>query len=246
MTFEDIGRYECVKERIIAWRVQWDEVRVEAALGPTIADLLLLYRGVPVGIIEICATHAVEEYKAQVLCLIGIPWIEVKADAALYDETAPWTPAKPLQLLRAGTDPPWICGKCGWFIDRCRPFKVEAFKILDVYCTQGAWLREVVVVKASRVDNFVQSVWLESYNGTKVADCLPSPDGPRQRTAEYDSLLQACEALHRANIAVLDSPSGWQFDRNPKSAFVHELFPPRLKWEPLLGQWISHQPAGTV
>jgi hypothetical protein len=79
---------------------------VEASRIPDI----VLYRGDQlVGAIEVFHTHAVDEEKAAILAALKVPWIEVRADERLIQQSRAWTARELLPIHREGPAKPWRC-----------------------------------------------------------------------------------------------------------------------------------------
>src|SRR5206468_12121927 len=62
----------------------------------------------PTAVIEVLVSSRVVPEKAAALARLGVPWIEVQADATLADPDG-WTPAVPLTVVRTSIDGEWRC-----------------------------------------------------------------------------------------------------------------------------------------
>ena len=81
---------------------EWTSVEVEKYVGTHKPDIVLYRDGLPVGAVEVFATHAVDERKAEALQALGVPWAEVRASDIHFSASSlrAWKLSKPLPTYR--------------------------------------------------------------------------------------------------------------------------------------------------
>jgi hypothetical protein len=99
----------CDRMLATTWAEPWDDVKVEHRLDHARRpDILLLRKGKPVGAVEILASHAVTDEKANVLAATGLPWVEIDADPARR-RTSDWNVDEPVDARRVNAVQHWRC-----------------------------------------------------------------------------------------------------------------------------------------
>src|SRR5207245_6812110 len=99
----------CTAERVTAFAEAWNDVRLEHDVGERRRpDIVLMRDRGPTAAIEVLVSSRVVPEKAAALARLGVPWIEVQADATLADPDG-WTPAVPLAVVRTSIDGEWRC-----------------------------------------------------------------------------------------------------------------------------------------
>lgn len=101
---------ECARTHFRVWLEGWDAVEVEHALDTRRPDIVLLKGGQAIGAVEIFVTHQVSAEKAADLRSLKIPWIEVKASPAFYEQG--WTAEQPLMIHKTEPESNWRCDGC--------------------------------------------------------------------------------------------------------------------------------------
>jgi hypothetical protein len=104
------GVRECSATGPRLWLEGWDEVVVEHGLESRRPDIVLLKGRRAVAAVEVFVTHRVDAAKAADLRAGGVPWIEVKATPALYEQN--WTTGLPLDIFRSEPGGGWTCDAC--------------------------------------------------------------------------------------------------------------------------------------
>jgi hypothetical protein len=104
------GVRDCPETGPRLWLEGWDGVEVERGLESRRPDIVLLKGGQAVGAVEVFVSHRVDAAKAADLRACGIPWVEVKATPALYEQN--WTTERPLDVFRSEPAGGWTCGRC--------------------------------------------------------------------------------------------------------------------------------------
>jgi hypothetical protein len=103
----------CPKTRERVWLASWDRVELESRVGSLEASLIpdiTLYRGDElVGAIEVFHTHAVDDEKAAILAALEVPWIEVRADERMIEQSRAWTAREPLPIHSESSAKRWRC-----------------------------------------------------------------------------------------------------------------------------------------
>lgn len=94
------GSKNCLGPIEQPWLSAIDDVRLEEALGDRIPDISLFSQGTPIGVIEICVTHAVDSLKERYFLDMGISWIEIRASESLYTGSTAWRSGQPLHPSR--------------------------------------------------------------------------------------------------------------------------------------------------
>jgi hypothetical protein len=141
--FATDGPSECCDgSRERAWLSGWTRVELEFRVGSRIPDITLLRDEVAMGAIEVFAANAVSDEKAADLERMGIPWLEVRANAQLYEGASPWQFTAALPVHREGPATAWRCAAC---VHRQRKIedklkncdRVHCARIVDYYYRTG-------------------------------------------------------------------------------------------------------------
>lgn len=99
------------------WLEDWDDVRLEQFVGNWKADIVIYRKEEPIAIIEICATHQMDESKRLGYSELNIQWVEVEASEKIFliDDTVGrlWNIGTPLQYkVCEPVVPTFICEDC--------------------------------------------------------------------------------------------------------------------------------------
>lgn len=226
-----------------AWMTDWDEVIVEARLpsadGCRRPDIVLCRQRRAIGAIEVLVSHAVGDEKAAALAAAGVPWVEIRADAAeLLDGDAAWSVDRPLPVERAarGTAPApqaddssgsWRCPRHEqahrvWTAETAARRAAEAeaerrvsvlrgARVVDIYHAGGARDRVIYRVDEQLLDGHVYALALRR-GGLEVAS-QPARDSAESKRSAWAALCSAyaadVERLAARPGAFADSPMRW-------------------------------------
>ena len=185
------GRPECLRSRHGAWEVAWDAVRVEYRLDPLRPDIAALAGGRIAGALEVRVTHAVDTAKAKILAQLGVPWLEVEADEALYAGPTPWTPTQTLPVVSRGPAV-WRCSSRQYThnqaveLARTRYMPI-ALRLVDYYFPSGNIYRAIYWVEDRWHDGELAGRRLREEDRTLLELRAPLPPDARDR------LRRACQ-----------------------------------------------------
>ena len=237
------GRFGwCSNSRGSVWQRDWDEVMVEKGLGSVRPDLLLLRSGSPIAAVEVFATHAVDEAKRGVLASLGIPWIEVQAQPALYEGEG-WNGVEPLAVRdRHPSQETWHCREHLEEVERmrraalCRTLRV---RIVDYFFLGGGFYRDVFLISAYIPDGRKAAlVWAHCIDTNKfqLTDNNPTRERTLPRLAK--GVEAWLEAKRRCGV-IVDSPMGWMrpdWLQSPQ-LLDFQQYPARYRWSPGKREW---------
>lgn len=250
---QDGTRERCPPAEVLALPHRWDGIRIEQGFPSVRADLLLTLRGAPVLAIEVCATHAVDEGKAEKYRLLGLPWIEVPAHTLLPEEAPAWSPPRPLPTLASSHRPlPWRCRRHEllWqaHLDtEANGVHPAAWRMVHLYRTDGGIAAAKVKVEPlllqmmeKREDGEPVSAWLER----------EASDSPLRPPVAVSSREEAARLLHTHFLAwarwtraergiVIDSPMTWTEGAPPPKRERPALFPERMRMNPHSGSFVG-------
>lgn len=221
----DIGTsLRCEATNVVTFISTWEDVRVEHGIGSLRPDILLLREGTPLAAIEVYATHEVPAEKVEALAALGLTWIEVKADPALYDPEHPWTADTPLGALRREPATEWRCRYCTEVMeDRERQRQEEERRaayqarlrrkwamVVDVYRPTGRHFREVIwTITEVDGDRIVSAqLWKERLGKLMGKVVLRNGDLGKARQI-LGSKFQRWVDYHERNGAIVDRVTGW-------------------------------------
>jgi hypothetical protein len=241
----------CARLRTRSWSVApWDEVAVELAIGSRRPDISLLSGGKAVAAIEVLVSHAVDEAKAADLRDAGLPWIEVRADPALYSGGTAWTSVDPLRVHRSGPDAGWTCEAHETAQQRVRDAREAAerqrlarvaeearrreyhranrevcwlVRIADFYYPTGKKFRELFEMVVRVANGAVTSAWLETASHGVVARArqFDRASVSRELNAAFVGYLERM----RNRGAIVDSPMRWERPAPLNLEFLEERDP---------------------
>lgn len=191
----------CDAVRDVTWLEGWDDVAVEAHIAAPGAvrrpDVLLRQQGRPVGAIEVLVSNRVSVEKADALARLGVPWVEVQADARVADGAGATGSLLPLAVGRIGP----AMAPDGWRCDlhARRETLLRAARVVDVYRDAGFRDRRIYRIDEARMEGTTRSLSLRR-------------DGREVGAAPYDgtpeSRREAWAALQAAFAADLDADTG--------------------------------------
>lgn len=234
------------------WATDWDEVAIEYRFGQRVPDIMLLKAGEPVGAIEVFATHRVDDEKAAALRELGVPWLEVKADEALFAAETAWTCALPLRAEQEGPRRSWRCppheAERLAEIERRRHSTVTvAARIVDVYYPSGKRFRALWTVEERLTDGAPVSarVLMNDQVQLELPVATSDPTSPERRAVRkkfqrtFDAWSERCAKSAR----FVDSPMKWTSAEHARQvaelAFDFRYFPRRYVWAPSRSDWWS-------
>jgi hypothetical protein len=235
----------CRASELSEWVADWDEVRVEHAIPSIRADLMLLASGRPIGAIEVCASHAVDEGKAARYRDLGVPWVEVPAER-ITDLWRPlWEGDSPLPVLADSQGAPWRCPRHGrlfaaWTDHQSNGVHRLAGRFVHVYRTDGGLSASLlraeripVAAYERREDGRCAEAWLvredtDARLGQPV--CTPDRDGA-MRTL-HRAFADWVRWTRESRGAVVDSPMRWLPADAMPTRDLDTLFPQRARWDP--------------
>lgn len=215
----------CEERRERVWLEAWDRVELERRVGDEraarIPDVVLYRSGIVVGAIEVFHSHAVDDAKAETLAALEVPWVEVRADEALFATESAWTLDAPLPAYRIGPAGRWRCatheGARRAMLEaevREREAarhtrRVCAVKLVDVLYPSGKSFRNVYSVVELNTDGVPHAVALE-----RSGDALLTlPYGSAPKAALWARLQERCAAdifaVEQRRGARTDSPMAW-------------------------------------
>ena len=222
----------CPNRETHAWLTGWDEVCVETGVstenGIRRPDILLRSQGDVVAAIEVVVTHRIDEEKAQALASIGVPWVEVAADPAIFAYNGGWECTSPLPIVRRSDVRDWRCEQhqvayARWLADEQRmraeaaeharhTVRIAAARVLDVYYPRGKWYRHIYRVEDHRTDGITHTVVLYRGMDSLIRVRLDDNSPPTRNAAwarvraRYDA--DVLSVVQRKN-AIADSPMDW-------------------------------------
>lgn len=242
----DVAAGRCGRRDEEHWLDGWDEVRVEHAMPAVRADITLLRRGRVIGAIEVHATHAVDETKAERYGGLGVPWIEVPAERVAASWGARWTADRPLPVTRDSALHPelWRCPRharlhAAWLDVERNGVHRLATRIVHIYRTDGGRTGGEL-----RTDRVRLSMFEQRRDGVMVEAWLAREDrdggiGSPVQTADRGA---AMAMLHRTFLewvrwtrderrAVVDSPMRWADPAQIPARGIDDVFPQRACWD---------------
>lgn len=242
----------CGNTQARVWAADWDEVAIEYRFGQRVPDVMLLKAGAPVGAIEVFATHRVDDEKAAALRELGVPWLEVKADEALFAAETAWTCALPLRAEQEGPRRSWRCppheAERLAEIERRRHSTVTvAARIVDVYYPSGKRFRALWTVEERLTDGAPVSarVLMNDQVQLELPVATSDPTSPERRAVRkkfqrtFDAWSERCAKSAR----FVDSPMKWTSAEHARQvaelAFDFRYFPRRYVWAPSRSDWWS-------
>lgn len=244
----------CLRGPVQNWAIEWDEVVVEHAMPSVRADLMLLRAGRPVLAIEICATHAVDDRKAEKYRELGVPWIEVAAAAVAPEAGVPWRSESPLPTLANGAADPvfWRCARhealyAAYVDHQLNGVHPIAWRQVHLYRTDGGISAGTVKVDTTilwamtrRAGGEPVEVWVEHESRD---DPLrpPTPVGPDDEPLRlaHRHFLSWARWLRDARGATVDSPMAWQQGAPERPSERALLYPERLRWNQQTGSFVG-------
>lgn len=249
---EERSTERCRRGPIREWTGGWDEVLVEHTVPSLRADLMLVAAGKPVLAIEIYATHAVDELKAEKYRELGIPWIEVPASAVAPEAGQPWTPASPLPTLGDSTAEPvnWRCprheGLYAAYVDHQQNGEHPiAWRQAHLYRTDGG-----INAGNVKVDTVILWAMTRREGGEPVEvwverETHDRPLRPRVRIGDRAAALRHAHQhfvdwarwLRNERRTTVDSPMSWQQGTPERRAERAKLYPERLRWNQQTGSF---------
>ncbi len=211
----------CEGAHTLEWVSGWDQVAVELSLGSRRPDITLLRDGLPMALIEVHATNAVDDAKASDLLALGSKWLEVHAAPSIYSGDSPWDGTEPLEGKLGGLENPWTCGPCRALVEEERSRREQErhtrlngrherlVRIVDYYFRTGKKYRDVYYVFEQRRDGQVVELSLMR-RGRKgeVLIRVPGPPGSEAMRQLRDRYRQELDSVRRRG-AVVDSPMKW-------------------------------------
>jgi hypothetical protein len=204
---------------------RWQEVRVEHGVGERRRpDIVLLRHGQPLAAIEVLVSNRVTPEKAEALSNLGVPWIEVRADARLASPHG-WTASQPLPAERSSAGGEWRCQThsrlhAEALMDAAerqaaareaerRTAVLRAARVVDIYRATGARDRFIYKVVETLVDGESRSIRLE--RDRIVVFSLDAPSFVDVRSAWPPLRLAFTEDVERLSRdgGLSDSPMRW-------------------------------------
>jgi hypothetical protein len=129
----------------------WDRVQVELRLGTRQPDIVLSRGGRAVGAVEVFATHAVDREKAAALAAMGLPWLEVRAQAILRPDGA-WMPPTLLPVHRSAPSGAMPCAPCVDAAAAKAEAQQRAARAAEAAARELALRRDAAAREASRAE----------------------------------------------------------------------------------------------
>jgi hypothetical protein len=255
---------DCAESLDRVWVTSWDAVRLESGVGDgavrRVPDVILEKNGVAVAAIEVLVSHAVDADKAQALASSGVPWIEVRATAALCNDPG-WSIDQALPIHRASFDGNWLCDRHQLTYDiaadgqRLRQLReaqapryarvVTAARIVDVY-RRGGWSERLVYeVEESTQDEELKTISLRR-SGTLIASFVAEGESAAAFRARAAPLVKrAYDAdvaeLRRQRGVQTDSPMRWA--KGAGAAILvgsPDRLPRRYRFDTRMQRWVLH------
>lgn len=257
----------CEETNDVAWVGGWDAVRVEHGLADhRRPDILLLRAGEPIGAVEIVVSNKVSDEKAAALATLGVPWVEIDADAR-FTRPGTWQIDQPIDARRVNDAAAWRCAVHSAEYatrqavravrerapdDCARTTTLRAARVVDVYRSTGGRERFIYrIVEESVVGSSSRHRLLR---GTAEVAVIEVNDERSDRDAAH--LLQVAfredvSRLARDDGAFSDSPMHWAreaaaefivqealFDRRlPDPTVLATTYPRRWFYAPQSTQW---------
>ncbi|HEY0970046.1 MAG TPA: competence protein CoiA family protein [Gemmatimonadales bacterium] len=267
---------QCEESGVRLWLAGWDRVEMERELRGDDdirrPDIVLMRGSMVVGAIEVRHSHAVGVEKAHRLAALGVPWVEVEADARLADAGTEWTCDRPLPIVRGEPGGGWRCARHVHLLHEWRARRVREAAVGPTPERPAARLRAVRLVDllyptggSTRLLYSIEDVSREGAPPTHVL----RRDGQLVReVASQDVDDEAVEALMDGIVdeelrritasrrATVDSPMHWM--RGAVAERVRELFeardwealerthPRRWRWARARGQWFRPRDLSSI
>ncbi|HEU4993647.1 MAG TPA: competence protein CoiA family protein [Gemmatimonadaceae bacterium] len=230
-----VGSEACDLGHEETWTSAWDDVVVETRVGvatPLRPDILLQRAGHAIGAIEIRVSHAVDERKAAALDGAGVPWIEVRGDAAMLAGASEWSADRPLPIASEGGGDatgawgPWRCPRhaaahTAWVGQAAARHAADAeagrhrvvlraARVVDVFHPDGTRDRAIYRIERHYVDGRLDALVLR--NGTREIarhSAGESHHFARSARAALGDGYAADVARLAADDGFTDSPMRW-------------------------------------
>jgi competence protein CoiA-like protein len=230
------------------WLAGWDAVEMELTIGSRRPDLTLFRAGQAMGVIEVVAHHGIDEAKRTYLAAMELPWIEVRADARLYDVLRPWTVEHPLPTMHRSAlgDVPWRCPEHAQRVARrqarvengCRPWLVRA---ADCYDARGQRVRDVLYLEAELRGGRVVAIRLMHTADDDVIAKV-RPESRRHAVRVLHEAFVGWTRLQRREHRFVDSPMPWIPARwlrgtSRTMAILESSCPVRFRYDRQRGRW---------
>lgn len=240
-------RGRCTTDIISVAAEAWDRVRVETYVEPFRPDIVLLKGERAVLAIEVRATHAVPDAKAQRLSERRIPWIEVLAGSSC-DE---WVSTSPLPVLRyecaevrklcpAHTAPKPL-EKASAVSSPATPRRTQKstgnaeiegfgdrwrFRVIDCHPAEGPRVRKVFWIYSVQLNSFVYRLRVVDESTSSIVAQIDASEMSDESVRDLNQRLK--EYLKRS-FERLYSPQRWlersAFPSNPATVYSKEYMP---------------------
>jgi hypothetical protein len=219
--------YFCTKSLETTLAHDWDCVSLEYRFSGLVFDIVLLRDNKILAVIEIYATHRVDQEKIDLLNKEGIPWVEISASEDFYEGEDKWLPDRPLPHID-GNYPQrvknWQCPDCKKKLEGARQRAIRSqhnkantvrwYRFVDIYYPSGKQYREVFCLSTLELsEGLGTNAWLtKGYFKTNNSRTLKSiSKGP------HDHVTNALKKEFHVNLeelrskgALVDSPMNWQ------------------------------------
>lgn len=230
---------QCEETGIVVWLRDWDRAEVECKVGTIRPDITLFRGDAPVGAIEVFATHAVDAAKEELLKGLNVPWLEVRADEALYAGTTPWSSSAPLPILRECPRVERCCDAHQAALARAehaRKNRTLPFlqRIGDLYFPSGKRFRDVYTMYVRLKDGNAEEAWLER-SGESDRYGVHKEPSPKKTWQLLNGAFAELAERHAQRGVVLDSPMAWvpgkpRLSREQWFLYDPGYFRPRYAW----------------
>lgn len=190
-------------------------------------DIILKKDDAILAAIEVFASHAVSRDKERALEAMHIPWLEIRADEALWLSETPWTLDAPLPLHREGPSAAWRCPvhqeqharyiankllQEAEALERARhSTSLLAAKVVDILYKSGSWYRRIYEVREHSTDGHAHALSLVCSEETIVSIGFGSQEGKLTRRQARTAIAAAFETdVEKYEVrAGSDSPMKW-------------------------------------
>jgi len=257
----------CEETSTVAWTAGWDAVLVEHALvDHRRPDILLLRRGEPVGAVEIVVSNAVSGEKAVALATLGVPWVEIEADAR-FTRPGSWPIDRPIDARRVNDPAAWRCSvhSAEYAMreavhavreeapaDCARTTVLRGARVVDIYRPSGS--RERIIYRTVEESLVGAATRLRLLRGTAEIAAVDEVGAGAESDSARVLRLAFREDVNRLcgdDGAFADSPMHWArdgaaefivhealFDRRlPDPTVLATTYPRRWFYSPTSGSW---------
>lgn len=236
------------KEKNLLFR-DWDEVALEYPMGGFRSDIALLKNSIPVAIIEIYVTHAIDREKEKLLKEVSLPWIEIDASDILPDGVKKnnWSIDYPIvyKRINVGSIHEWVCDKCKKeYSDDYRlylrkedndQYETKGFRIIDFYYRDQQYKRIILFSRTKVEDGRTTSHIIEDQNFNVIGEVINESNGQILQQNLKRAINNFIEH-NRHQCIMVDIHMKWQrWEKDIKIENIvqsnyHAVFPQRYYW----------------